>query len=1640
MLLYVFLFCNRFIQKAEIDRISLRLHLLQITPVSTKHVSRMDKLAIELMEDASIPGRVFFQLLSGNQYGFFSFQSIGSPCYIKGRYVVERQASFLLSKKTVLVPFECTFDAAETITIHDITELVREAKKEGKNDVLPEYIKPKKVFQIIASKFHPLLPVEKMTIEMILGTYREKREDLLHHTKKKKYVWLFRSSVQWKSYEKIQLPKGYPSTSYKLKEILFDKMLLFSANIHFPVFPSLKLISPISRENEKDEFDHTSSIRQQTLVDKLQSLLVERSVALDIFFVIIAVIVWFIFSGGSNGPFSYRYVALLLFFVAVFVISSRAFLRFVLNRWSSSNVLPNSPTRRLPNRTSSNGRSLYMNGWCSSSFCGSIRQGERLPSSLTHSFSLGNELVNQSPSSYINQGLGDISISPSYFTKNKKSFSNGKLVKPKMSSLDKKINCDFLASDMFTCLGDLQTKFGIVAGFLSQRQHFGYISTNVNYDHLSFQISGDGVVIPSSSSFTSDFLSVYIVTSLDKNPFDVYTSMSADEHEVSKNLDLSCSSFVTGDDQTQFKTGMMKSMSSFRQHLLEEEGEDEDDDDAGSYIADVSIFTVSHGLSGVSFTPRRSLNEKSLMDTVSSFISLSKSAFSNLNLFHFNSIQFVNFLLSSSSTSVINAVEQLKNDGFVSGITIAPFLCEKNSKIVKGYSEFILKRSSDDSSSFSTWFQRNSSFCCLQHEADGSIYYCLDVTNPVFRQYLKDQLLRISRVPDLMYYELDSLFSCIGGAYGSTSVSYDNRSLTKAQITQLAMKLVTDSLANKEDGNHDNQNSRFFVGNGAPLGSLLGFVHSTHVAPDVVVACSSLSSASSGQNMIRNIGNRLFLHNKWWVNHTGVLSLSFDSTNGFSDDEVIGVLTLKALSGGSVMILVTDDEKDLSKTPSSRLRFLQKILPSTSNITTVAVDFMEKEIPEFYRVIFISNHYQRIVYQTAHSRYNGYSVDGSFATPTTGNNHLMMSPFEKVLYSKKHPRSPTRYQRSMLDSLDFIEERLRMATVPLSLSDDPNLSLDSFEEEDDELDESSVAAALFPSAVITGGEIPKGTTITREMTCQGIKEKWLDKRDLLKRWFSFTICNWSDEVKTQFIKLSMIFTPEILSEFVEYTRFLYDPQRKAANSNKSGYSSATSLYNAAITNNGGKRSLSRRQLGGSFSSAIGGGVGIAGGSQMNYSDIPTPISSSIDISHILHLFNFWNESYSFKIIRLSPTATTLNNNEDETEIAFPDIPCHSAYLYSIHLSLHPLIPKYLGCNFHFSCGNEIHHIFMTETFPKTIQQLTSFSDRTLLALELQEEQQEKEVCKTPPSSTSPTSKLSAIKIPASPRGLKRTSSNILSKGGKTASSSLLTALSSSFYGPVSVDSFSPVVQTICIGFEEGMLKESSWDNFIWVFLPINIKRAKLFHQILGRITITGTAWDYSSEMEDDFNSFLPFDMASNSDDPIQIVEYIEETSCRTAGYVYKIKVSNPKNRQNTSSTEKTKEEISKAANEMLSARKQKIEERPPIAASRSFLSSAESDIGSDIGSIYPPSLSMSMTIENIGLQDRLPKPLKTRFDSNDPGITVPAASYHSPSKPLNISNVIHLQQINSGIDYLLISWISDMEEKVTKIDSPTKLF
>lgn len=1041
------------------------------------------------------------------------------------------------------------------------------------------------------------------------------------------------------------------------------------------------------------------------------------------------------------------------------------------------------------------------------------------------------------------------------------------------------------------------------------------------------------------------------------------------------------------------------------------------------------------------------------------------------------------------------------------------------------------------------------------------------------------------------------------------------------------------------------QKKYFLLGCGAPLGSMIGHVHANRVSPDAGLSwepnipffSQDKWNLPSARNMIRNTINRSFMHNKWWINDPDCLLLRDELP--FTDDEIIGIATIKVITSGSVIV-----SDDLEKVSTKRMKIFQKLLPIIPNQSVNIIDLMEKEIPEFFRISFISNHKERIheevlneLEEKQNHPYNnlGRAFDAAAITKNDDDEIIskqaLLSPFEAILYRQAHhapqqqqqqrgqtPRTP-KMQKSMFDSLDFVEERLRVATVQLSYSDEEE-SLDSFDEDEDHVlpeaaghqphhhpmapgpyptmmqrppsfiptsqpiasgefiravpsaDSTSTPtnskysmpfrsppgsnqshgsnpniptppthpqrppqhmphshmphhgiAETFPArppSVANPNTLPPGmlspppaatARVTLEMRCQGIKEKWLDKRDLIKRWVLFTVCNWSEEVKTQFVHVKSIFTEEVLQEFIDYTNFLYDPARKAKRKGSSSH------YGDAKKS---RRSLSVRQLnrlnsggGGSFSSALRNPCSPSRhGSNVSAMSTPSVATSNNnmmnnqrafpEVNHILHLFNFWNESYSYKIINL------LSDNEEENEIAFPDVPVHSAHIYSVHLSLHPLIPRYLGSNLHYSCGKEIRHMFMTEALPETVQKLNGFVERVFCgepssttskaaaAAAAEEEDDHKftfivhESSSTskPPSPSAiasnsarmtPSSSVKKATPAQTPTG---PGQNKFRKKQKTLS--LQNVLSSTTLGPINANNFVPVIQTMCIGFEQNILRDPDWDGFIWVFLPVNIKRAKLFYNILGKVEIHGTSFEmaedddnpadsaqYYSSSSSAFTSHSMSLLTKHQQKNIHIVDYIEETSCRNAGYVYKIKVSSSKYRrpteieknqamvENAVAALKERKRKQKQLHQQRHHQKDQKDGKQSASSSSSdededgdsltlHSSSNDSLLGSSASSCgINRSFSMSATLEHIGMTDLIPKPL--RFDQNDPGITITPRGgaagmrplYQSPSRPLQLSNVMKLKKKdNEFVDYLMISWISDMEERVSTIDNPDHLF
>ena len=96
------------------------------------------------------------------------------------------------------------------------------------------------------------------------------------------------------------------------------------------------------------------------------------------------------------------------------------------------------------------------------------------------------------------------------------------------------------------------------------------------------------------------------------------------------------------------------------------------------------------------------------------------------------------------------------------------------------------------------------------------------------------------------------------------------------------------------------------------------------------------------RNMVRNSLCRMFMHGYWWINDPDCMLLR--PSLHFSEDELQGIATVKAFSGGSFII-----SDDLETITPKRFRMALQLLPPT-NVAAVPLDLLRREMPELLRL------------------------------------------------------------------------------------------------------------------------------------------------------------------------------------------------------------------------------------------------------------------------------------------------------------------------------------------------------------------------------------------------------------------------------------------------------------------------------------------------------------------------------------------------------------------------------------------------------------------------------------------------------------------------------------------------------------------
>jgi alpha-galactosidase len=94
-------------------------------------------------------------------------------------------------------------------------------------------------------------------------------------------------------------------------------------------------------------------------------------------------------------------------------------------------------------------------------------------------------------------------------------------------------NRHHFTADMFGVLGDRTQRVGVLAGFLSQKQHFGSLETRFNPElSMTMWANGDGVSIPPGKSTQTDWAMVGFVDLDAAEPLNTYFKAVAREHNI----------------------------------------------------------------------------------------------------------------------------------------------------------------------------------------------------------------------------------------------------------------------------------------------------------------------------------------------------------------------------------------------------------------------------------------------------------------------------------------------------------------------------------------------------------------------------------------------------------------------------------------------------------------------------------------------------------------------------------------------------------------------------------------------------------------------------------------------------------------------------------------------------------------------------------------------------------------------------------------------------------------------------------------------------------------------------------------------------------------------------------------------------
>jgi alpha-galactosidase len=270
--------------------------------------------------------------------------------------------------------------------------------------------------------------------------------------------------------------------------------------------------------------------------------------------------------------------------------------------------------------------------------------------------------------------------------------------------------------------------------------------------------------------------------------------------------------------------------------------------------------------------------------------------------------------------------DSIRKAGYRPGIWIAPFVADKKSTLARHHPEYLLRNEFGKPivAGYNVFWP-------------GHWYYGLDITNPRFEEYIRRVIRTLVREWGFTYLKCDFLFGgCLRGG------THNDLTLSRAEVLKRGMAIIRQEAGRKA----------VLVGCGMPLSTGIGTVDAMRVGPDTGPYWRKLSGALlntgamvGARNSIRNVLVRSAMHRQLWLNDPDCLMIRKKKTRLRAAERFTQINAI-ILSGG--LLLYSDDLAGLSESAYNEMETITALSRECAGGTAVAIDLMEREIPELY--------------------------------------------------------------------------------------------------------------------------------------------------------------------------------------------------------------------------------------------------------------------------------------------------------------------------------------------------------------------------------------------------------------------------------------------------------------------------------------------------------------------------------------------------------------------------------------------------------------------------------------------------------------------------------------------------------------------